>query len=191
MAAASTTRPASCPPISRGSSGRVSPADVALILRARLAEGAAAALVLGCGDTVGNSPPGLVPVFTGAAGTVGRTGRVPVPGSEPTGGGLVPGSGTGTAVIFTVADPLNGRACLAWAFALRVRLLPVVADLLTGTLTWSSSAWPCGRSPSAQVLPWPAGHTEKWAVPAPLTCRTKASTVTCFELARALHTQMV
>ncbi len=91
MAPASTASPASCPPISRGSSGTIA-AAVATLDRCLCADGNVTPLPLpllepGLGEMVGNSPFAPPPAE-------------PVPGGSVTGGkvtvvlgGVVPGSG--------------------------------------------------------------------------------------------------
>ena len=178
MAAARTTRPASCPPIRRGFNGSVFEAEIALIRREcllLLVAPLAAGLAVGCGDTVGNRPDGLVPVpGLGTAGTAGTAGIVGSGGSGGSGlvlggGVVVEGAGFGAATIWTEPTVLKDEAALAVAFAMRVKWSPGLASFRTATRACSSSACPCGRSPSAQVAPLAAGQTENRAAPVPLT----------------------
>lgn len=192
MAAARTTRPASCPPIRRMLRGSVSEAEVALIPREflwRAAEVPAARLAAGCGETVGNRPEGLAGVLSGlgsaGAGIVGSGGIGLVLG----GGLVVEGAGFGAATILTEPDALKDATPFALACAMSVTWWPGLASFRTATRTCSSSAWPCGRFPRAQVAPLAFGQTENRGAAAPLTCWIAALTATCLMLPWVLQTQ--
>ncbi len=131
MAAASTTRPASWPPIRRGFSGSVFAADVALILREPLWRPADAPAVPadglsdGCGETVGNSWPGLVTPGAGAGtgGIAGTGGNVGVVAGGVVAGvvaGGVVGAGVWLETILNEPAALNETAPFAVAFAVSV-----------------------------------------------------------------------
>lgn len=191
IAAARTTRPASCPPIRRMFRGSVAETEVALMRCEFLRSPAVlrpAEPTVACGETVGNSPEGS-PVLSGlgsaGAGMVGSGGSGLV-----LGGGVVAGAGC-RRMIMTELDALKEMASFAFAFAMSVTWWPMMASFRTATRTCSSSAWPCGRFPRAQVAPLGAGHTENCGVAVPLVCWTAALTVTFLVLPWVLQTQTV
>jgi len=194
IAAASTTSPASCPPIRRMFRGSVAETEVALIRRVSLwpAELRAAGPADGCGETVGNRPEGSFPALLSGSGSAGA-GNVDSGGSELVlGGGVVAaGAGFRRGMIRTEADAVKEVAFFAFAFAMSVTWWPMVASFWTATRTCSSSAWPCGRFPSAQVAPLGAGQIENCGVAVPWVCWTAALTVTFFVLPCVLQTQTV
>jgi len=182
IAAASTTRPASWPPIRRMFRGSVAETEVALIRREFLwpaAELGAPGLAVACGETVGNRPEASFPVLlsglgSAGAGTVGSGGSGLVLG----GGVVVAGAGFRRGMILTEPDALKETAFFAFASATSVTWWPMVASFRTTTLTCNSSAWPCGRFPSAQVDPLASGQTENCGAAVPWVCWTVALTVT-------------
>ena len=182
-APASTASPASCPPISRGSSGRIADATAALTRRGGRLPGTAE---VGFGDallpgvTVGNRLTGL-PTVVPVPGTV-----VTLPGSGGSAGtvgagvlGLV-GAGVlgGAAVIRTLAYASNETARFPLAVAVSVTFFPAAAVSATLTLAFSSSAWPVGRLPTWQTAPLADGQTVNSAPDTCATCRTAAETLT-------------
>jgi len=195
MAAARTTRPASCPPIKRVFRGSVSETAIALIPREFLrppAKTPAAGLAVCCGETVGNRPDGLLSML-GGLGTPG----IPASGSTELmlGTGLVvewEGEGDGVAAETTVTEPdaLKDIASFALASAASVTWSPGLASFATATWACSSSACPCGRFPTAQVVPLASGQAENRGVPTPLACHVAALTVTCSVLPPVLQTQI-
>jgi hypothetical protein len=190
-APASTASPASCPPISRGSSGRVADATAALTRRGCRLPGTAE---VGFGDallpgvTVGNRLTGLptvvpvpgtvvtLPGSGGSAGTVGA-GALGLVGAGVL--GLV-GAGVlgGAAVIRTLAYAWNETARFPLAVAVSVTFFPAAAVSATLTLAFSSSAWPVGRLPTWQTAPLADGQTVNSAPDTCATCRTAAETLT-------------
>ena len=195
IAAARTTRPASWPPIRRMFRGSVAETEVALIRRVFLWPAAvprAAGPAVACGETVGNRPEAFFPVLLSGSGSAGA-GIVGSGGSGLVlGGGVVAaGSGLRRGTILTEADALKEAAFLAFACATSVTLWPMVASFRTATRTCSSSAWPCGRFPRAQVAPLASGQTENCGAAVPWVCWTAALTVTFFVLPWVLQTQTV
>jgi hypothetical protein len=94
-------------------------------------------------------------------------------------------------MMLTEADALKETAAFAFASAMSVTWWPMVASFRTATRTCSSSAWPCGRFPSAQVAPLASGQTENCGAAVPSVCWTAALTVTFFVLPWVLQTQTV
>jgi hypothetical protein len=185
MAAASTTRPASCPPIRRVFSGRVSDTLVALIALCPLAAAPADSLADGCGDTVGNSPAGLVPLPAGSGSGIGGSGGA----DAALGAGVVGVGDAGADTILNESAALNETAPGAFACAVSFRCRPGLAAWRTFTRTRSSSAWPRGRFPSAHVARSGLGQIVNRVFPRPLMRATLASTVTWLALARVVQTQ--
>jgi|SRR5271165_3534360 len=147
--------------MSRLSSGTVAASSAAWIVGRRgLTGGSPIELELGLGvglaETVGNSPTGL-------------PGEVPVPaiGGSDAGGSVIvtgglaelDGLGGGETATTSVAELVNERAFRPEAVADSCTCSPSAAFRPTFTVSWSSSACPGGRLPTAQVAPWPAGHT--------------------------------
>ncbi len=170
----------------------MSEAEVALIPRESLRPSAKLpldGLVAGCGETVGNKPEGLVRVLSGlgtaGAGIVGSGGGGLVLGA----GLVVKGAGFLAATILTEPVALKEAASFAFAFAMSVRWSPGLASFRTATRTCSSSAWPWGRFPRAQVAPLASGQTENCGAAAPLTWRIEALTAICLALPWVLQTQ--
>ena len=174
--------------------GRVAETEIALIRRVLLwpAELRAAGPADGRGETVGNRPEAFFPVLLSGSGSAGA-GNVGSGGSGLVlGGGVVAaGSGFRRGMIVTEPDAVNETAFFAFAFAMSVTWWPMMASFRTVTLTCNSSAWPCGRLPTAQVAPLGAGQTENCGVPVPSVCWTAALTVTCLVLPWLLQTQTV
>ena len=164
IAAASRTRPASCPPMRREFSGRVADAAVASdCLGSLVAWPEDAALGLDDeGETVGNSPDGSVGEVNAPLGNGGND----VPGSE------LPGSAGGTvepepepeldATTLIVALALNEVAPLAFAVAVSVMFSPADAASRTRAPATISLDWLVGRSPTVQTAPLCCGHTENF-----------------------------
>lgn len=175
--------------------GSVAETEVALIRREFLwpaAELRAAGPAVACGETVGNSPEASFPVLLSGSGSAGA-GNVDSGGSGLVlgGGVVVAGSGLCRAMMLTEADALKETAFFAFASAMSVTWWPMVASFRTATLACSSSAWPCGRFPSAQVAPLASGQTENCGAAVPLVCWTAALTVTFLVLPWVLQTQTV
>lgn len=195
IAAARTTRPASWPPIRRMFRGSVAETEVALIRCEFLWTAAglvAAGLAVACGETVGNRLEVSFPVLVSGLGSAGA-GNVGSGGSGLVlgGGVVVAGAGFRRGMILTEPDALKEAASFAFAFAMSVTWWPIVASFRTATLTCSSSAWPCGRFPSAQVAPLASGQTENCGAAVPWVCWTVALTVTFLVLPWVLQTQTV
>ena len=172
--------------------GNVAETEAALIRREFLwpaAELRAAGPAVGCGETVGNSPEASFAVLSGSgstgAGMVGSGGSGLVLGV-----GVVAGAGF-RRMIVTEPDALKETASFAFACAMSVTWWPMMASFRTATRTCSSSAWPCGRFPRAQVAPLAPGQTENCGAAVPLVCWIAALTVTFMLLPWVLHTHTV
>jgi len=168
IAAARRARPASCPPMRRELSGRI---DDTMAASFAVAFFPALPLVLAAdaGETVGNSPDGLL-----SAGEV----------SEPSGSvdSDVPGSESPAfadvevdpdveveATTSIVALAWKEVALLARAVAVRMIFSPADADVPTVAAANSSSLWLVSRSPTVQTSPLGCEHTVK---PGAATCAT-------------------
>jgi hypothetical protein len=195
MALASTARPASCPPMSRGSSGTI--ADAVTTRVTRFFAGGKPRLLLalgvgvrpGAGEMVGNRPTGLptpVPVPTPAAGGSETGGSVIVDG----GGEVVP-TDVCLALVTTIdPDPVKECVAVPEAVAVSWTCSPLVAALPTAAVACSSSAWPGGRVPMPQAAEPELGQTVKCGAPTCLTCATWMPTVTDLLVPLVLQTQM-
>jgi hypothetical protein len=157
IAPASTARPASCPPMSRGLSGRVAEvvaARMRLALRSECVPALEPALALGAGETVGKSPDGsveLVPPRLGSGGSV-------------TGGGVLLAGvlGDGAAETATAAaEALKAAAPVPLAAAASLICSPRSAAFRTLTVACSSSDCPSARLPTLQTAPLELGQTVK------------------------------
>lgn len=189
MAPARTARPASCPPIRRGSSGTIAEAVAARTGRFLAAGKPRLALGLGLesGETVGNSPagsPGVIPV--------------PVAGGTVTGGSVTVDAGGGVGVTVggaladvTVTEPdaLKDRVLFPEAVAVSSTCSPFVAALWTQAAACSSSACPAGRAPSPHVEVPEPGQTVKCGEPTCRTCATRNAIVTDLLVPCVLQTQ--
>jgi hypothetical protein len=190
MAPASTARPASCPPISRGSSGTIAEAVSARTGRCFLAAGKprlALGLGLESGETVGNSPAGLPGVRP-----------VPVAGGTDTGGSVTvdAGGGVGVAVggaladvTVTEPDALKDRVLFPEAVAVSSTCSPLVAALWTQEAACNSSACPAGRVPIPHFEVPEPGQTVKCGDFTCPTCATRNEIVTDLLVPCVLQTQ--
>jgi hypothetical protein len=152
------------------------------------------ALVLGAGETVGNSP--AVPPGTDTPGSPGRPviGCSVIGGSEigakvGTGwaGGLEPAAG-GAVVTFSEPATASERAALPVAVAVSLTVSPAVAAFPTGMATSSSSAWLAGRLPRLHVAVPVCGQTANDGEPTFLADATAVVTVTSCAAPPVLHT---
>lgn len=135
IAAARTARPASCPPIRRGSSGTAEETWVALAGR-RLRDPDVAADDVGedgCGVTVGNRPDRLGGVIV-----VPGTGTSVVGGSVGT--GVDVGAGLPACPTDVVTDAAAGDSAVPLTEIMKVIGTPGVAFALTLPATFSSMA---------------------------------------------------
>jgi hypothetical protein len=190
-APARTASPASCPPMSLGSSGTEAATSAACSLRGptlgRPSE--VEPCVDDDGVTVGKRLDGLLaetpPEYGNVGGTVaGGSGSV-----GDVGLGEVVGCGLDASATRSVAASLKEAARFALAFAVSSTCSPSAARLPTFTTTSSSSAWPSGRLPSLQVLPLATGQMVKRGAPTYWADATRVVTVTLLPAAFRVQTQ--
>lgn len=162
MAASSTARPASWPPISRGSSGTIA-ASVVTLDRDRWADGNTTPpllllplLVPVPGEIVGNSPPAPPPPEPATGGSVTGGNVTVVVGGVGVGCGVWPG-------VTTSIEPeaLYECAFLPEAVAVSWIVSPLDAESRVQDLACSSSARPAAIAPSEQLAPPEFGQTVK------------------------------
>jgi len=187
-APARTASPASCPPISRVSTGTVAEASCTCsalfgLTLGRPSEPLPGGVVLA--PTVGNKFPG-------------SPGETPVPeivGNVDGGGRFVTGSvgvaltPVGFTTTTSVAEPVKALALGARAVADSCTCSPRPAPELTLTPISSSSAWPTGTLPTLHVVPWATGQIEKLGLPMSSAEATCAVSVTPVLSAFVLQTQ--
>ena len=164
----------------RASTGTVAAASAACTTVPGLADGSPGEAVLGAGLawTVGNRPDGLV----GETPVPDIAGRL-VPGGKPTEAGEL-GMAVFAATTTSDAVPVNDRAPEAVASAEMRTCPPTVAADRTGTLTWSSAAWPTGSVPTGHAALFGSGHTVNFGAPTnrppPVLARTDTARLVAF-----------
>ena len=188
IAAARRARPASCPPMRRELSGRVDDtmsASLAILFFAALP------LAPEPGDTVGNSPDGLV-LSTGEVSPPPGV-DADVPGSESPAFcdvGVEPESEAGASTSI-VALARKEVALLARTMAVRVIFSPADAELPTLAAATSSSLWLVSKSPTVQTAPFGCEHTVKAGASTSATFVMPTVTLAALLSAPVLHTKIL
>jgi hypothetical protein len=188
IAAARTARPASCPPMRRELSGRIDDTVVASSFFPALP----LELARDAGDTVGNSPDGLVE-STGEVSEPAGGVDTDVPGSESPAfadAGLDPGV-EAEASTSIVALARNEVALLARTVATRVIFSPAEADWPTLAPATSSSLWVVSKSPTVQTWPLGCEHTVKPGAATSAAFLMRTLTLAAPLSAPVLHTKIL
>jgi hypothetical protein len=165
IALASTARPASCPPISRESSGNVDETVVALTFGSLLPFGVLV-LALADGVTVGNSPDGSPSPLVVAMLPSLRLGTyvpgIPSPTPLSVDDEPEPDVELEAAVTSIVALASADVAFVALTVAVSVIFSPSGAASRTRTAATSSSLWLVGKAPTVQTSPLASEQTLKY-----------------------------